>query len=60
MKRRPFVQRTSVRKQVLRRRRIYTSFAGTWERLRAEAQRLRPETSVMELEVEIEAQPRAA
>jgi hypothetical protein len=49
-----------VRKQVLRRRRIYTSFAGTWERLRAEAQRLRPETSAMELEVEIEAQPRAA
>ena len=40
MKRRPIVQRTSVRKQVLRRRRIHTSFSETWERLRLEAQRL--------------------
>lgn len=41
MKRRPFVQRTSARKQVLRRRRIHTSFGETWERLRLEANRLR-------------------
>ena len=39
MKRRPFVQRTTTRKQVLRRRRIYTSFADTWERLRLDARR---------------------
>lgn len=39
MKRRPFVQRTSARKQVLRRRRIHTSFGETWERLRVEARR---------------------
>jgi hypothetical protein len=43
MKRRPFVQRTSVRKQQLRRRRIHTSFADTWERLRTEAIRVREE-----------------
>jgi hypothetical protein len=40
MKKRPIVQRTSARKQVLRRRRIHTSFGGTWERLRLEARRL--------------------
>jgi hypothetical protein len=40
MKRRPFVQRTSARKQVLRRRRIHTSFADTWEQIRLEARRL--------------------
>ena len=37
MKRRPS-QRTRMNAQ--RRRRIHTSFADTWERLRAEAQRL--------------------
>lgn len=41
MKRRPFVQRTSARRHALRRRRIHTSFAETWERLRVEANRLR-------------------
>lgn len=60
MKRRPFAQRASVRKQVLRRRRIYTSFADTWERLRAEADRLRHEAPTMAMEVEMEAQTRAA
>jgi hypothetical protein len=56
MKRRPFVQRTSVRKQVLRRRRIHTSFADTWERLRNDARRLREEGA----NPEVEAQTRAA
>jgi len=56
MKRRPFVQRASVRKQVLRRRRIHTSFADTWERLRNDARRLREEGA----NLEVEAQTRAA
>jgi hypothetical protein len=38
MKRRPFVQGTSVRKQVLRQRRIYTTFAASWEALRSRAE----------------------
>ena len=56
MKRRPFAQRASVRKQVLRRRRIHTSFADTWERMRNDAARLREEGA----HVEMQAQPRAA
>jgi hypothetical protein len=40
MKKRPFVQGTSHRKQVLRQRRIYTSFSQTWEALRNGAERL--------------------
>lgn len=48
MRRRPFVQRTLIRKQMLRRRRIHTSFADTWERLRTEADRMRRTATEME------------
>jgi hypothetical protein len=34
MKRRPFVQGTSIRKQVLRQRRIYTGFSDMWQTLK--------------------------
>ncbi len=43
MKKRLFVQGTSHRKQVLRQRRIYTSFSQTWEALKTGAERLKEE-----------------
>ena len=43
MRRGPFVQGTSVRRQVLRRRRIYTSFAEKWEALKNKTELVREE-----------------
>jgi len=40
MKRRAFVQGTSIRKQVLRQRRIHTSLSSTWQTLRKQAEEL--------------------
>jgi hypothetical protein len=48
MKRRPFVQGTSNRKQVLRQRRIHTSFAETWEMLKNAAEPIRKEPQKQE------------
>jgi hypothetical protein len=55
MKRRPFVQGTSTRKQVLRRRRIYVSLSETWDALRG-----RTEKIAREKPAEAEAKPEAA
>jgi hypothetical protein len=41
MQKRPGVQGRSVRRKVLRQRRIYTRFADVWEALRAQADELR-------------------
>ncbi len=43
MQRRPFVQGTSLRKQVLRQRRIYTSFSSSWDALKIKAEQIREE-----------------